>query len=181
MAIETLSDIVDEILDKLGIYGAHDHSLDENNGTCNCRCCVFSELISRIRVAIDVGRRLNEPKPVEVDARSPKSKKASYPKDSSNSIDLSFVECMAHVRGMQHWSMSELPVQEHKKLYDYIIRNKVRLPFDTDELKEIRKSRKKKRSTSAGTDYRTCLNHECPANWMDGCTSSRYSQCTAMK
>lgn len=50
MAIETLEDIVEEIMDELGIYGAHD---DRCSGD-SCRCCQASGLTDRIRRAVEI-------------------------------------------------------------------------------------------------------------------------------
>ena len=56
MAIETLEDIVEEIMDSLGIYGAHGDSCD----TRTCRCCASSQLNSRLRRAFYVDEKLTE-------------------------------------------------------------------------------------------------------------------------
>jgi len=52
MAIETLEDIVENLADKIGVYGAHD---EENEEVCDvhpCRCCWTSNLIERIWAAV---------------------------------------------------------------------------------------------------------------------------------
>jgi hypothetical protein len=55
MAIETVDDIVEEVLDLLGIYGAHS---DSCKGRTTCRCCASSNLTGRLRAAFDIERRL---------------------------------------------------------------------------------------------------------------------------
>ena len=56
MPIETLDDIVESLMDRLGIYGAHPDP--EPEGTCHCRCCESSSLRSRIEEAVEVERKL---------------------------------------------------------------------------------------------------------------------------
>lgn len=60
MAIETVDDIVEEIMDKLGIYGAHDHEEDEAGDKRPCRCCASSILRDRLDAAYEIERRLNQ-------------------------------------------------------------------------------------------------------------------------
>jgi hypothetical protein len=57
MAIETLDDILTEIADRIGVYGAHGEPEDE---PCNpvCRMCFESDLRSRILAAIEIERKL---------------------------------------------------------------------------------------------------------------------------
>lgn|SRR5574337_121378 len=64
MSIETLDDIIEEIADKLGIYGACPQ-IDPNSGfqtgeckPCNCRPEFVGDLQRRIRAAGEVERRL---------------------------------------------------------------------------------------------------------------------------
>lgn len=58
MAIETLDDIIDEILDKLGVWDGHDPDKDEGE-PCNCRGCMSSDLKDRIRRAIKIEIKLH--------------------------------------------------------------------------------------------------------------------------
>lgn len=55
MGIETLDDIVQQIANWIGVYGAH-HPDDapEDESECACRCCVVSSLTSRIREAVRI-------------------------------------------------------------------------------------------------------------------------------
>ena len=58
--IETLDDIVEQIADKKGIYGACPH---HDDGDCdskglNCRCCWTADLKDRILAAVEVDRKL---------------------------------------------------------------------------------------------------------------------------
>lgn len=72
MPIETLPDIVEELADKLGIYGAHGDENEEspNDVTCTpkrpCRICFTSDLSERIVAAMEIQRRL------DVGGQSPK-------------------------------------------------------------------------------------------------------------
>ena len=50
MALETLDDIVEELADDLGIYGACPHGTQ--GALCTCRCCYTASLASRIREAV---------------------------------------------------------------------------------------------------------------------------------
>ena len=49
MPIETIDDIVEEVLNKMGVWGGHPE--EEPDGECNCRCCQSSDLTERIRRA----------------------------------------------------------------------------------------------------------------------------------
>jgi hypothetical protein len=57
--IETLDDIVEQLANKLGVYGAH----RDREGDCRppdkcCRLCWTSHMKARILQAVDVDRRL---------------------------------------------------------------------------------------------------------------------------
>ena len=53
MPIETMNDIVEQLADKVGIYGAHDEDDDAAcQGLHPCRCCWTSDLIDRINCAV---------------------------------------------------------------------------------------------------------------------------------
>jgi hypothetical protein len=56
MPIETLEDIVEQLADKLGVYGAcnENHEYDDKG----CRPCWVSWLERRIREAVEIERRL---------------------------------------------------------------------------------------------------------------------------
>jgi len=59
MPIETFDDIIEELMDKLGIYGAHpEDSPDDFRKECPCRCCQTASLVDRIRDALEVERKL---------------------------------------------------------------------------------------------------------------------------
>jgi hypothetical protein len=62
MPVEILDDVVEWILDKLGVYNACAENLDDCNGTC--RCCMSAHLNSRIREAIANEKKLNADKAV---------------------------------------------------------------------------------------------------------------------
>jgi hypothetical protein len=56
--IEQLSDIIDQLADQIGVYGAHD---DENDEACQhkpCRVCWTSELWDRIHAAVELEQQL---------------------------------------------------------------------------------------------------------------------------
>ena len=56
MAIETIDDIVDELLDLLGVYGAcGNHCTDEHP----CRCCSQVSLRARIISAVEIEQMLS--------------------------------------------------------------------------------------------------------------------------
>jgi hypothetical protein len=57
--IETLDDIIEQIADRLGIYGACHDSYPSETRACPCRCCFTSSLASRIRAAVEVERKLS--------------------------------------------------------------------------------------------------------------------------
>jgi hypothetical protein len=59
--IETLDDIIEEIADRKGVYGACPH---HDDGDCaadkpGCRCCWTANLRARIDAAVEVERKLN--------------------------------------------------------------------------------------------------------------------------
>jgi hypothetical protein len=58
MAIETIEDVVEEIMNGLGIYGAHE---DERCDRRVCRCCATSSLTTRLRAAFNVEKKLAAP------------------------------------------------------------------------------------------------------------------------
>lgn len=47
---ETLDDIVEELADELGIYGAH--AEEHPDGQCECRVCWTTQITTRIKDAI---------------------------------------------------------------------------------------------------------------------------------
>lgn len=53
--IETLEDIVEELANNLGIYGAHGE--EHPDGQCECRVCFSIQLRGRIEAAVEVDRR----------------------------------------------------------------------------------------------------------------------------
>ena len=55
MPIETLDDIIEELMNKLGIYGAH----DENESKI-CRCCASTNLRNRIEKAVKIEKKIKE-------------------------------------------------------------------------------------------------------------------------
>jgi hypothetical protein len=57
MAIETLQDILTELADRLGVYGAHGED-DETECQPQCRMCFESDMKERIKAAIEVERKL---------------------------------------------------------------------------------------------------------------------------
>lgn len=67
MPIETLDDVIEEILDACGIYGAHGDPDDDRSGDtpCEgrlrgmCRVCASAYIHDRIRKAAEVERLLN--------------------------------------------------------------------------------------------------------------------------
>lgn len=56
MAIETLDDIVEELMDGLAVYGACGEKCSDDRHVC--RCVKASELAIRIRSAVEVERAL---------------------------------------------------------------------------------------------------------------------------
>lgn len=60
MALAIWHDIVDELADQLGIYGAHD---EENDAACEtkpCRVCWTSDLTERIWAAVRIEQDLEQ-------------------------------------------------------------------------------------------------------------------------
>lgn len=55
MPIETIDDIIDELMDRMGIFGAHPDGVGDG---CMCRCCQASSLRDRLFAAFEVHRRL---------------------------------------------------------------------------------------------------------------------------
>lgn len=53
MPIETLSDIVEELADRLGVYGAH-----EDGESHVCRTCFTINLEGRIEAAVEIEQQL---------------------------------------------------------------------------------------------------------------------------
>lgn len=58
MAIETMEDILTELADKLGIYGAHGDD-EESTSMYHCRVCFEVGLANRIREARSIEAMLN--------------------------------------------------------------------------------------------------------------------------
>ncbi len=57
--IATVDDILENLADQLGIYGAHTPEREERFGDgCNCRVCWTSSTRQRILSAVDVERKL---------------------------------------------------------------------------------------------------------------------------
>jgi hypothetical protein len=55
MAIETVDDLVTQIANWIGVYGAHDPDDPPAEGEdCVCRCCFESSMASRIREAVRI-------------------------------------------------------------------------------------------------------------------------------
>lgn len=65
MAIETLNDIVEDVANRLGIYGTcvardeHGDQVRECLPSEVCRICFVSDLNERIRNAVEIERRLS--------------------------------------------------------------------------------------------------------------------------
>ena len=57
MSIETVDDIVEQLADECGVYGAHQEL--HPDGQCECRCCWTSNLKSRLTAAFEVERKLD--------------------------------------------------------------------------------------------------------------------------
>jgi len=58
MSLEVLSDIVEQLADQIGVYGAHD---EDNDAACEdkpCRVCWTSDLTDRIWAAVRVEQQL---------------------------------------------------------------------------------------------------------------------------
>ena len=59
MAIETLDDIIEDLADKLGIYGACRECVEESYCEENrCRVCFTSGLKSRLTMALDIETKI---------------------------------------------------------------------------------------------------------------------------
>lgn len=60
MAIETLDDIVEQLMDNLGVFGAHDERCESEDQVIqrDCRCCAASGIKARILAAMEVERKL---------------------------------------------------------------------------------------------------------------------------
>lgn len=58
MPIETLDDIVEQLADQVGIYGAHPES-NTDYGPCECRCCWTMDLKERLLKASEIQRLLS--------------------------------------------------------------------------------------------------------------------------
>jgi len=56
MPIETLEDIIEELANSVGVYGAHD---DERCAVSTCRVCWTSGIEQRIREAFDIEQKLS--------------------------------------------------------------------------------------------------------------------------
>jgi hypothetical protein len=63
MSLETLDDIVEELADGLGIYGACPHGMQ--GALCTCRSCYTAALASRIREAVHLEDGLARPHAME--------------------------------------------------------------------------------------------------------------------
>lgn len=61
MSIEILDDIIEELADSLGIYGAHTE--EHPDGQCECRVCFSMGMSRRIRDAVQIERQLAAPPP----------------------------------------------------------------------------------------------------------------------
>jgi len=83
MSIETLDDIVESVMDRLGIYGAHNDDSDIPADQCHCRCCESSSLRSRIEEAVEVDRKMRGLILVEANAHPPTSQVTPLPYDHS--------------------------------------------------------------------------------------------------
>lgn len=55
MPIETLDDIIEQVADKIGIYGAHDSACRENRP---CRVCFTSDFRDRLKAAFEIEKIL---------------------------------------------------------------------------------------------------------------------------
>ena len=62
MPIETVDDIVEEIMDGMLIYGAFGEHCEDGYASTGkrCRCCEASELRSRLDAAYEVDRRMRK-------------------------------------------------------------------------------------------------------------------------
>lgn len=71
MSIETLDDIIESIMDRLGIYGVHDDDSEMDGDKCGCRCCESSCLRHRIEAAVELDRKMRGLILVEASAHPP--------------------------------------------------------------------------------------------------------------
>lgn len=57
---ENLEDIIEELADKIGVYGACRVTVDDDARklTCHCRACFVVMLRARIEAAVEVDRKL---------------------------------------------------------------------------------------------------------------------------
>lgn len=113
MPIETLDDIINEIMDRFGIYGGHDHDTDDSGVTCHCRCCEMSSLTDRLRGAFEVEQRL---------ARQ-NAKVAEQTPTNTNSPKLpTLAEC---TKKAQEFAIYDLTYREYgiiRTVHDYMCR-----------------------------------------------------------
>ncbi len=56
--IETFEDIIEELANRSGIYGAHPEGKEESRSPCHCRVCWTARLSNRIRQALEIERKL---------------------------------------------------------------------------------------------------------------------------
>jgi hypothetical protein len=68
MSIETLDDIVEKILDQLGIYGACGEQCTD---AAPCRCCASVALKSRIAAAVEIEKTLSARQEIKVAEQTP--------------------------------------------------------------------------------------------------------------
>ena len=54
--IETLDDIIEQLANELGIYGAHDYEACDRR---MCRSCWTASIRSRINQAVEIERKIN--------------------------------------------------------------------------------------------------------------------------
>jgi hypothetical protein len=114
MAIETLDDVVESIMDCLGIYGAHDHDQDDSGEQCHCRCCESSSLRSRIMEAVGVEQKLARQNAKESLVNAPQHSESKMP---------TLEECQGHI--LNSWPESRKCGHGDvvKRVYDYICRH----------------------------------------------------------
>lgn len=58
MAIETVEDIIEDLADKLGVYGAHEEEGKEHEDR-PCRVCFTSGLKTRLSLAFDLEAKIS--------------------------------------------------------------------------------------------------------------------------
>ena len=59
MAIETLDDVIDQLADWIGVYGAHeDGTAVRSHDELHCRVCFMSVMRQRIEAALEAERSL---------------------------------------------------------------------------------------------------------------------------